>query len=97
MGGMQGMGAIDIEPNEPSFHDDWEQRMFGLFLSMFAGGHYNIDEFRHGIERMGGPNYMATTYYEHWVSGMQTMLIEKGILTAEEINGRMSELAGGNS
>ena len=93
MGGMQGMGAIDVEPNEPNFHEDWERRMFGMFLSMFAGGHYNIDAFRHAIERMGGPKYLRTSYYEHWMSGMQTKLVENGVLTEDEISARMAELS----
>ena len=97
MGGMQGMGAIEVEPSEPNFHDEWERRMFSMFLAVFAGGHYNIDEFRLGIERMGGSNYLNTTYYEHWMTGMQTLLKEKGVLTEEEICTRMAELEGGVS
>jgi len=97
MGGMQGMGAIDVDPNELSFHEDWERQMFGMFLAVFAGGHYNIDEFRHAIERMGATNYLTTSYYEHWMNGMQTVLLEKGILTEEEISARMAELGKGAS
>lgn len=97
MGGMHGNGPIDIEENEPYFHDEWERRMFSMFLAVFAGGHYNIDEFRHAIERMGPAEYLRTSYYEHWMSSMQRMLVEKGILTESEINARMSELAEGAS
>ena len=94
LGVMQGMGPIDIEENEVPFHEEWERRMFAAFLAMFAGGHYNIDQFRHAIERMGGANYLNTTYYEHWMSSMQTLLVEQGVLTEDEISTRMAELAG---
>ncbi len=97
MGGMQGYGPIDIEQNEPVFHDDWEKRMFALFLAVFAGGHYNIDQFRHSIERMDPADYLRTTYYEHWMSSMQRMLVEKGLVTEAEINARMADLAKGAS
>lgn len=97
MGGMQGYGPIDIEQNEPVFHDDWERRMFSMFLAVFAGGHYNIDEFRHSIERMDPADYLRTTYYEHWMSSMQRMLVEKGLVTEAEIDARMAELAKGAS
>jgi len=93
LGGMQGMGPIEFEENEPYFHEDWERRMLGMFLAVFAGGYYNIDEFRHSIERMGPANYLGTSYYEHWLSGMQRMLLEKGILTEDEIDARMKELS----
>lgn len=93
LGGMQGMGPIEVEENEPYFHDQWEQRMLGMFLAVFAGGHYNIDEFRHSIERMNPAEYLRTSYYEHWLSGMQRMLLEKGIVTEDEIEARMKELA----
>jgi nitrile hydratase len=90
---MQGMGPIEVEENEPYFHDQWERRMLGMFLAVFAGGHYNIDEFRHSIERMNPAEYLRTSYYEHWLSGLQRMLLEKGIVTEEEIDARMKELA----
>jgi len=30
----------------------WEKRMFAMFIAAFGGGHFNVDEFRHAIERM---------------------------------------------
>ena len=41
LGGMHGLGPINPEPNEPVFHDDWERRMFALFVATFAGGHHS--------------------------------------------------------
>ena len=37
MGGMHGLGPIEVEPNEPVFHHEWEARMFGI--SCAATGH----------------------------------------------------------
>ena len=31
MGGMQDMGPIKPEHNEPVFHAEWERRVFALF------------------------------------------------------------------
>jgi nitrile hydratase beta subunit len=93
LGGMHGMGPITLEPNEPVFHEDWERRVFGLFITTFAGGHYNVDEFRHGIERMAPAHYLESSYYEHWLHSMERLLVEKGTLSREEIAARMAELA----
>ena len=33
MGGMHGMGPVEIEKNEPGFHTEWEKRVFALRLA----------------------------------------------------------------
>ncbi len=92
LGGVDGLGPINPEENEPVFHDAWERRMFGVMIACFAGGNYNVDEFRHGIERMNGADYLTTSYYEHWLHSLETVLVEKGKITAEELAARKAEL-----
>ena len=92
VGGMHGFGPILREENEPYFHHAWEERVFGLFFGCFAGGHFNIDEFRPSIEHMGPDSYQ-TSYYEHWLHAMQDLLVRRGVLTTSEIETRMRELA----
>jgi nitrile hydratase len=93
MGGLDGLGPLDIEKDEPVFHADWERRVFGLFLPVFANGFYNIDEFRHAIERMGAQAYLGTSYYEHWLHAYETLLVEKGVLGTEELAARRAQIA----
>ncbi|WP_275576012.1 SH3-like domain-containing protein [Pseudomonas syringae] len=52
LGGMHGFGPVLTEEHEPIFHHDWERRVFPLFASLFVGGYFNVDEFRHAIESM---------------------------------------------
>lgn len=92
LGGMHGFGPIVREENEPYWHHAWEERVFGLFFGCFAGGHYNLDMFRHSIERMG-PEYFQTSYYEHWLHAIESLLVANGTLTHEQIAQRMRELA----
>jgi nitrile hydratase subunit beta len=92
VGGMHGFGPIRREDDEPYFHEKWEERVFGLFFGCFAGGHFNIDEFRHSIEHMG-PDYYQTSYYEHWLHAIQDLLVKRGVLTTAQIDRRMRELA----
>jgi nitrile hydratase len=93
LGGMHGLGPIRPEPDEPVFHEDWERRMFGLFIAAFGGGHFNVDEFRHAIERMDPAHYLESSYYEHWLNAVETLLVEKGVLTQDELAARKAELA----
>jgi nitrile hydratase beta subunit len=93
LGGMHGLGPIAPEPDEPVFHEEWERRMFGLFIAMFAGGHYNVDEFRHAIERMDPGHYLQSPYYEHWLQSLETLLLERNVITGKELENRRAELA----
>ena len=95
LGGMDGFGAIDAEPNEPVFHEPWEKQVFGLMYACFGAGQFNVDEFRHGIERMGNTEYLQSSYYEHWLAALETLLIEKGVLSREELAARKAEIATG--
>jgi nitrile hydratase len=95
LGGMHGLGPIVREANEPVFHEDWERRVFGVMIATFAGGNYNVDEFRHGIERMDPAHYLQSSYYEHWLHTMETNLIEKGVITRKELADRIAKLAKG--
>ena len=93
LGGMDGFGPVVRQANEPVFHEPWERRVFGMMLATMAQGFYNIDELRHAIERMAPAHYLGSTYYEHWLSGLERMLVEKGRLSANEIENRLREIA----
>ena len=93
LGGMHGLGPVMPEHNEPVFHDDWERRAFGLFVTCFAGGHFDVDRFRHSIEKMGPAHYLETPYYAHWLHALETLLVENGTLTKEELEARKAQFA----
>lgn len=85
LGGMHGIGPVFRPASEPVFQHEWERRVMGLFPALFANGNFNVDEFRHGIERMGPCDYLQGTYYEHWLHTFETLLVEKGLVTVEEL------------
>lgn len=89
LGGMHGMGAVITEENEPPFHHEWERRTFSLFASLFVGGHFNVDMFRHAIERMNPAHYLEESYYEHWMHAFETLLLERGVISADELAGKV--------
>ena len=63
MGGMHGFGRVQREENEPVFHAPWEGRVLGISRACSAQQLFNIDESRHGIERMSPVDYLASSYY----------------------------------
>jgi nitrile hydratase len=84
-GGIDGLGGIVAESAEPVFHAEWERRVFALLWALGFNGFWNLDEFRHAIERMPATEYLRTTYYEHWLHAMETLLMEKHIVSAAEL------------
>jgi nitrile hydratase beta subunit len=84
LGGMTCFGPIQREQNEPIFHADWERRVFGMNLAglAFFGP---VDRARHAIERMDPVEYLSTTYYEHWLKGLEILAKDLGYATDEEL------------
>jgi nitrile hydratase len=85
MGGMDGFGPVVREADEPVFHADWERRLFALVNGAMRASEINIDEFRHAIERMPPAKYLASSYYERWLAALETLLVERGFITREEM------------
>lgn len=93
MGGMEGFGPINPEPEkeEPVFHAAWEGRIYGMNRVLGALGLWNIDKGRYARERQKPADYLRHSYYENWLAGIETLLLEAGVVTQEELrSGRES-------
>ena len=89
LGGMQGFGPVIREENEPVFHEDWQRIAFGLMiLPQAAIRANNADEYRHSVERMLPAHYLQSHYYERVLTGATTLLVEKGLVSLEELEAR---------
>jgi nitrile hydratase len=89
LGGMNGFGPVEVEREEPVFHEPWEARAFALnFLGIGVLKAYNVHEYRHAVERMDPAHYLAASYYERWFTAVATLLIEKGVVSREELETR---------
>ncbi len=95
MGGMHGLGPVVREENEPVFHEEWEGHALALARAMLGGEQFNLDEFRHAMERIEPSHYLRSGYYERWLEGTITLLLEKGVITRQEFDARLSDLAKG--
>jgi len=87
LGGMQGLGPVDPEPEsqEPVFHDEWERRAFTISVAAGFLGKWNIDQGRHARERQHPADYLRNTYYQNWLAGLETLLVEAGLLSESEL------------
>jgi nitrile hydratase beta subunit len=84
MGGMHGFGPVRPEPNEPVFHSDWERRAFAMSRAMGFARIWNIDKARASRETLPPHVYLASSYYEKWTLGLQQLLLDHGLVGADE-------------
>jgi nitrile hydratase beta subunit len=85
VGGMQDMGPIRPEHNEPVFHTEWEKRVFALFNAVDVDWPYR----RTQIELIPPADYLRMSYYEKWLTALPQILIKTGMATPAEIeNGK---------
>jgi nitrile hydratase len=85
MGGVQGFGPVQPEPNEPVFHAEWEKRALALTLAMAMPGGWNIDMSRFARENRQPGEYLAMSYYEIWIAGLEKLMAERGLVSPQEI------------
>ena len=85
MGGMDGFGKVEPEPNKPAFHEKWEGRVLAMVRAMGAAGAFNIDTSRYYRETLPPHIYLASSYYRKWLLGLEDNLTDKGFVTSSEL------------
>lgn len=89
--GVHDRGGLPTdEPIDRSEHtlEDWEVLSDALVGALARRGLMNVDELRRGIESMPPYDYVRASYYERWLFSIETILIEKGVLAAGELDRR---------
>ena len=86
MGGMQNMGPITHEKNEPVFHALWEGRTYALNRALAAWGKWNLDASRHQRELIPPAEYLRMSYYEKWFTALLELTVAKGLVTRNEVD-----------
>ncbi|HSV40224.1 MAG TPA: nitrile hydratase subunit beta [Nocardioidaceae bacterium] len=81
-------GKIAHSPDEPTFHQPWEGRVFGMTIFVQALVGPNIDAARYDLERLPREVYLAS-YYRRWLGGLESLLVNKGYLGAAELDARL--------
>lgn len=107
LGGLEGLGPVDFEKRV--FVSPWEKRIFGIHVAMMAlSSHLPLPDtssgfkttwtwadLRKGAESLNPFDYFKYRYYEKWLGGISGYFVEKGYITAEELDARTQAFAGG--
>ena len=92
------MGGLPAGKVEPTEHDyaEWERRVDALMvlLSGIKGGKklMTVDELRKNIEALPPEAYDRMSYYERWVTSITQTMIQRGLITTDELGRKMAEI-----
>jgi hypothetical protein len=92
LGGVHDMGGEPGGPIDRSQHEieDWERLADAINGALGAKGLQSTDELRRSIESL--EEYRELSYYERWVAATEKLLIEKDVLSSDEIDERAAEI-----
>jgi len=95
--GHHDMGGLPAGRVERTEHDyaDWERRVDALAVLM--NKRITVDERRKNIEALPPQDYDSMSYYERWVIALGQALIQRGIITTEELGRKMEQVCSRNS
>jgi nitrile hydratase len=85
MGGMDGFGKVEVEPNEPPFHETWEGRVMAMVRAIGANGGMNIDMQRFSRESLPPAVYLSSSYYQKWFLALEQSMLARDMIGADEI------------
>ena len=91
LGGLPA-GPVDLAEHERTFFDQRVDAMMRL-LAHPKSGYYTVDAMRRAIESLPRDEYFALGYYERWVRAIRQLVIEKGLVTEDELNRKLAALA----
>ena len=90
------MGGQDAGPVDPAGHNQapWEKRVDAIMRLVGDEKRQllRVDELRRGIEELGPGVYDELNYYERWISSITNILIEKGVISIDELGRRMEDV-----
>ena len=88
------MGGLPADRVEPTEHDypEWERRVDAMVQILRLGGRITVDELRKNIEQLPPQAYDDLSYYEKWIASLTQTLIQRGVITTEELGRKMEEV-----
>jgi hypothetical protein len=91
--GIHDMGGLPAGKVEVTEHDYalWEKRVDALLVLLSRKGHVSVDELRRNIETLGADAYDKMSYYERWIYAITQTLIQRGIVTIEELGAAIAQ------
>jgi len=90
------MGGLPAGPVDRSQHEyaEWERRVDAMAVLVGNKKLCTVDQRRRNIEQLPPQIYDNTAYYEKWVLSLGESLIQRGIITTEELARKMADVSG---
>lgn len=92
MGGRPAGKVRREEHEEERSYSDWERRVDAMAVLM--SGHIKVDQRRRNIEAIAPAEYDAMAYYDRWVVALAQSLLQRGLITTEDLAKKMAQHAG---
>lgn len=82
-------GPVDISTHTLTF---WEKQVDGLRAAVGEKGLMSSHESRRAVESLGHDAYETLHYYERWTAALARQMMDRGILTQDEIADRVAQV-----
>ncbi len=88
------IGGLPAGPIDRTEYDyaHWERRVDAMLRVLGRHGVLTVDELRRGIETLAPATYDSNGYYARWIRSVTKILIERGVLTRDEVDARVAKL-----
>ncbi|HEX9170585.1 MAG TPA: hypothetical protein VF886_16945 [Roseiarcus sp.] len=90
MGGLYG-GRVEATEHDYAL---WEKRVDAMMILLSGRGLMTVDELRRNIEALGPDAYDRMTYYERWMHSVAQTMIQRGVVTLDELGRKIAEVEG---
>ena len=88
------MGGLAAGAVTASEHDyaGWERRIDALSVILGRNANITVDERRKAIESLPPDAYERMSYYERWTAALAQTMLQRGMITTEELARKMAEV-----
>jgi hypothetical protein len=95
------MGGLPAAAVVPAEHDYaiWEKRVDAMLVLLGNRPEplVRTDELRRNIESLGSDAYDRMSYYERWIFSIAQTLIQRGVITVDELGRRIEQVSARDS
>ena len=88
---MGGLPAGRVDRGEHDYAD-WERRVDAMGVVLGSKKLLTVDQRRRAIETLTPEAYDGLAYYERWVIALGQTLIQRGLITTDELKRKMLEV-----
>ncbi len=92
VGGVQGFGPVDPADSSQPFDWVWQARVWALNNLVPPRFGHSSDQKRDLGEQLPAQVHMEQGYYERWLTRLEIMLVEDGVLAPGELDAAVTEV-----